>query len=192
MSTATAPRTDVTEGGGRHHFTVEEYFALSKLGLLPERTELIEGDIYDMSAHSPRHRKVVNIVTDNLKAALQGKATIFAQSTLAFEGWSPEPDVMVLKYDPDQYGDRQPTTDETLLIVEVADTTLAKDKGLKLRNYAWQGVREYWVVNLLEDVLEVYRHPRGEEYGERATYTFQDEVAPLAFPNVKRAWVEGA
>jgi Uma2 family endonuclease len=124
----------------RHRFSVEEYFALSKLGILPEGTELIEGDIYDMSAHFPRHRAMVDILVDSFKEVLRGKATIFSQSTLAFEGWSPEPDLMVLKHDPGRYRARQPTPDEIYLIVEVSDTTLAKDKGIKLRSYAKEGI----------------------------------------------------
>lgn len=174
----------------RHKFSVADYFALSELGLLSEATELIEGDIYDMTAHSPRHRKCVNVVADAFKAVFNKRATIFAQSTLAFEGWSPEPDVMLLAYDPKQYGDRQPSTAETLLIVEVSDTTLAKDKGIKLRSYARQGIRDYWIVNLVENVVEVYRRPRGEEYGEKKTYGFGDAFAPLAFPEDARVWLE--
>ncbi|CAN5842449.1 Uma2 family endonuclease [soil metagenome] len=174
----------------RHKFSVADYFALSELGLLSESTELIEGDIYDMTAHSPRHRAFVDIVVDNFKTALKGRATIFAQSTLAFEGWSPEPDLMVLKFDSKRYRDRQPSTEETLLIVEVSDTTLAKDKGIKLRSYALQGVQEYWIVNLVDDVIEVYREPLGAEYSEKKTYGFRDAFAPLAFPDDKRVWLE--
>ena len=174
----------------RHKFSVADYFTLSELGLLSEATELLEGDIYEMTAHSPRHRKCVNIIADAFKTVLRERATVFAQSTLAFEGWSPEPDVMLLAYDPDQYGDRQPTTEETLLIVEVSDTTLAKDKGIKLRSYARQGVQDYWIVNLVENLTEVYRKPLGEEYGEKRTYAFSDAVAPLAFPDDERVWLE--
>ncbi len=174
----------------RHKFSVADYFTLSELGLLGEATELLEGDIYEMTAHSPRHRAFVDIVADNFKTTFRGRATVFAQSTLAFEGWSPEPDVMLLKHDPKRYRDRQPTTDETLLIVEVSDTTLAKDKGIKLRSYARQGVRDYWIVNLVENLTEVYRKPLGEEYGEKRTYGFGDPVAPLAFPDDERVWLE--
>ena len=169
--------------------SVEAYFILSEQNLLPERSELLEGDIYEMTAHSSRHRAIVNIFLDNLKDTLRGRATVFGQSTLAFEGWSPEPDLMVLSYDPEMYADRQPETDEILLIAEVSDTTLAKDKGIKLRSFARQGVQEYWIVNLVEDVLETYRDPRGEEYGEKVTYAFDVEVAPLAFPEDKRKWL---
>jgi hypothetical protein len=84
----TTPTLHHDEADARHRFSVEEYFALSKLGILSERTELIEGDIYDMSAHSPRHRGFVDILVDNFKEAFRGSATIFSQSTLAFEGWS--------------------------------------------------------------------------------------------------------
>jgi Uma2 family endonuclease len=173
----------------RHRFTVAEYFALAEQGLLPERCELIEGDIYDVSPQSPRHRAVVKIVAENLTRTFQDRATVFAQSTLALSGWSPEPDVMVLKHDPKLYSDRQPRPDEIFLIVEVADATLAKDKGLKLRNYAREGIREYWVVNLVDETIEVYREPRGDEYAFKSTHGFDEPIAPLAFPDERCRWL---
>lgn len=174
----------------RHRFTVEEYLALSRAGVLPERTELIEGDIYDMMTHSPRHRAMVKVMTDNFTETLRRKATVFAQSALAFEGWSPKPDVMMLEYRPDLYENRQPTTEETLLIVEVSDTTLFKDRAIKLRNYAAQEISEYWLVNLVEDVLECYRYPRGQEYADKTTLPLDARIAPLAFPDDAHVWTE--
>jgi Uma2 family endonuclease len=197
----TTPTLHHHETDARHRFSVEEYFALSRLGILPDRTELIEGDIYDMSAHSPRHQAFVDILVDNFKEAHRGRATIFSQSTLAFEGWSPEPDLMVLEYDPDRYRDlcpsgaacfgyRQPTPDEIHLIIEVSDTTLAKDRGIKLRNYAKEGIREYWIVNLVDDVIEVFLRPRGEGVDTKTTYGLYEAIAPLAFPDIRRVWLE--
>ena len=174
----------------RHRFTVDEYFTLARHGLLPERSELIEGDIYDVSPHSSRHRAVVDVLLENFKAFAQGRATVFGQSTVAFESWSPEPDVMILKHDPDRYRDRQPAVEEIHAIIEVADATLAKDKGLKLRNYARERVREYWVVNLIDDVIAVYREPRGEEYAIKSTHTFDEPLALLDFPQEPRRWLE--
>jgi Uma2 family endonuclease len=189
VSTPAKERIDIDEVKGRHRFTVEEYFALSELGIL-ERTELIEGDIYDMSAHSSRHRAVVKMVADALTTVLRDRATVFVQSTLAFEGWGPEPDVMVLRHDPHLYLDRQPAPDEIYLIIEVADTTLAKDKGIKLRNYAKEGIPEYWVINFVDSFIEVYRQPRGEDFDEKTTHTFDEPIAPSAFPDIRRSWLK--
>ena len=174
----------------RHRFTVAEYLALAELGLLSERSELIEGDIFDMSAHSPRHRQIVRRVRRKLEAVLNERALVFGQSTLAFEGWSPEPDVMALAPDESEYNDRQPTTGEIFVLIEVADTTLAKDKGIKLRSYARQGVSDYWVVNLKADATEVYRDPHGDEYASKVTYRFGEAFAPLAFPDELHVWLE--
>ena len=174
----------------RHHFTVEEYFALAERGVLAERTELIGGDIYDVSPHSPRHRALTDIVLENFKLVLRGRATVFGQSTLAFEGWSPEPDITVLEFDAERYLERQPTPAEIHLIIEVSDATLARDRGVKLRSYAQQGIREYWIVNLVENILEVYTEPQDERYLEHLTYTFEDALAPAAFPEEVRAWLQ--
>ena len=173
----TRPDTDT-----RHRFTVAEYFTLAELGLLPERSELIEGDIFDVSAHSPRHRQIVRRVRRKLEAVLNERALVFGQSTLAFEGWSPEPDVMVLAPDESEYSDRQPTTGEIFVLIEVADTTLAKDKGIKLRSYARQGVSDYWVVNLKADATEVYRDPHGDEYASKVTHRFGEGVRAARVP----------
>ena len=183
----TCPDTDT-----RHRFSVAEYFTLAEQGLLPERSELIEGDIYDVSAHSPKHRQLVRRVRRKLEAILGERVLVFGQSSLAFEGWSPEPDVMVLAPDPGEYGDRHPRTEEILTLIEVADTTLAKDKGIKLRSYARQGIVDYWVVNVRAEVTEVYRRPHGDEYASKTTYRFDEAFAPLAFPDESHVWLAGA
>lgn len=135
---------------------------------------------------------MVDTLLDNFKNSLRDQATVFGQSTLAFEGWSPEPDVMILHFDPKKYHDRQPTPEEIHLIIEVSDTTLAKDKGVKLRHYAREGIQEYWIVNLPNEVIETYRDPRGEEYDTKHTHRFAEAIAPLAFPDVQERWLEVA
>ena len=89
---------------------------------------------------------------------------------------------MMLEYRPDLYENRQPTAEETLLIAEVSDTTLLKDRTIKLRNYAAQGIREYWLVNLVKDVLECYRYPRGQEYADKTTLPLDARIALWPFP----------
>ena len=173
----------------RHKFTVEEYFFLAETGVLGESTELIGGDIYDRTPHSPRHRKYVRNIDRNFLKVFANRATVFAQSTVAFEGWSPEPDVMLLYLDDKEYEDRQPKAEEIHLLVEVSETTLKKDQSLKLENYARQGIKEYWIVNLVEDVTEVYRNPRGDGYDTKLTFRFGEIIAPLDFPEDEVDWL---
>lgn len=92
----------------------------------------------------------------------------------------PEPDVVVVRGDPAQYPDAPPGPSDVALIVEVADTTLHRDQTTKKRLYAQAGMTIYWIVNLVEQRIEVYREPSGPElqpdYRQRQCYGLGDEV----------------
>jgi Uma2 family endonuclease len=68
-------------------------------------------------------------------------------------------------------------------VIEVADTTLAEDRGEKTLLYAEAGIPEYWIVNLVDDCVEVHRNPQGGHYQSRIVYHPGDEMRPLPFPN---------
>jgi Uma2 family endonuclease len=99
----------------------------------------------------------------------------------------PEPDVAIIAGNVRDYVDAHPTT--ATLIVEVADTSLAYDRTIKASLYARAGVADYWIVNLIERQLEVYRRPTrdaaqpyGFGYAEMTVYTAAERVTPLALP----------
>ena len=92
----------------------------------------------------------------------------------------PEPDIAVVVGVPRDYRDAHPTT--AVLVVEVSDATLALDRQRKKTVYARRGIKEYWVLNLLEARLEVYRDPKGEDYQDVRSLTGSDKVSPLACP----------
>jgi Uma2 family endonuclease len=96
----------------------------------------------------------------------------------------PQPDIALLKPRPDFYRDAHPRPSDVLLLVEVADTTVGYDRLRKLPLYARAGIDEYWIVNLPDAVIEVYRVPSGEGYRETLEFRSGDSVAPEAFPDV--------
>jgi Uma2 family endonuclease len=137
------------------HYSVAQYFALADAGLLTpdERVELIAGMIVAMSPQSPRHASCVYRLTQALRKVLPPETVVRTQMPfIAGVNSVPEPDVSVVAGAIDDYDRVHPTS--ALLVVEVAETTVAQDRLTKSRIYAAAGVSEYWVVNLRADVVE--------------------------------------
>ena len=146
------------------------------------RVELLDGYILAMPVQSPRHVIAVDQTRDTLAAIFHDQFCVRAQSPFALDDFSaPEPDVAVVPGQRRDYATEHPT--RAVLLVEVSDATLAKDRGRKLRAYARNGVPEYWIVNLQETQLEVYRDPQGETYGSSLVFRTGQTVATLAKPD---------
>jgi len=169
-------------------WTREEYEHLVARGVFRpgERAELIDGEILTMTPQGSAHATAVCLVEDALRAAFGPGYIVRAQLPLALDPTSePEPDVAVVRGSPRDYRDAHPTT--ALLVIEVADTTLAFDRDWKGSLYARAGVADYWIVNLTDRLLEVYRDPApvasakyGCEYRSVQRLGPSDSVRPLA------------
>lgn len=96
----------------------------------------------------------------------------------------PKPDIVILRPREDFYASTEPSPEHALLVVEIADTTLAMDRKRKLLHYAQTGVGEYWVEDLKHDLLHIYRSPAGDYYKTCLTFRRGDSISPLAFPDV--------
>lgn len=103
------------------------------------------------------------------------------------DGTEPEPDVLVVPGQWQDYEDHHPTPPEVCLLVEVSDATLRKDRGEKVHTYARAGIADYWIVNLVNRQLEVYRDPAPMNggYGYKTVQTLfdGDSIAPLSAPS---------
>jgi Uma2 family endonuclease len=159
-----------------------EYERMVELGLFEdERVELLAGQLIEMSPQGEPHAFVVAELGAQLTVALVGRARVRQHSPLALSDDSvPEPDIAVVPLDSD--GSRRP--DWAHLVVEVSDSSLRKDRDAKGPLYAAAGIPEYWIVNLVDGVLEVYTDPTPSGYQARETYGRDAEVAPRAFPDV--------
>lgn len=167
-------------------FTVEEYHRLGEVGILGEddRVELIEGELVMNSPISSRHAACVDVHTVLLVPRCQGRAIVRVQSPLRLgEHSEPGPDVMLLRPRADYYREAHPGPEDVHLVIEVSETSLAYDREVKLPLYARFGLPEGWLINLVENQIEVYWNPQGGAYAQRAVYT-QGTVAPQAFPDV--------
>jgi len=162
-----------------HHWTREQYEQMIEAGILDEddHVELIEGEIVTMSPRKGPHSTAVMLLLDALRAAYPKGFIVRPQLPLALDPDSePEPDIAVVSGQPRDYRDAHPTT--AILLVEVADTTLAQDRTQKVRLYARHGIPEYWILNVVDECLEVYRNPAGDTYQTKITLRRGDTVAP--------------
>ena len=149
-----------------HLFTVEEYHRMAEAGLFEgQRVELIHGKIVDMSPSKSKHASMIVKLTNILSKLLSNKYLISVQNPLPIDGYSePEPDLMILNFKDDFYAEAHPTAKDTLLLIEVADSSLEKDQKVKLPLYAGAGIPEVWIVNLQDHQLEQYREPSEKNY----------------------------
>ncbi|HEY6727854.1 MAG TPA: Uma2 family endonuclease [Polyangiaceae bacterium] len=159
-----------------------EYDKLAALGAFEdERLELLEGALVEMSPIGPPHSSTVDKLTMLFAPALVGRAIVRVQGPFAAENISePEPDLMVMPLG--DYTSGHP--EQALLVIEVSESSLRKDRGIKQRIYARNGARDYWIVNLVERVVEVYREPQAERYTLVQRFAPGDSVTPLAFPDL--------
>ena len=170
----------------RYRFRVEE-FERAFQGV--PHVELLRGEVYQMSPIGPKHVHKVAQLDARLQETLRGKAVVLVQSPLRLsEDSEPEPDLMVLRPPLDRYREKLPTPEDVLLLVEVADTSLEFDREVKLPLYAEAGIPEVWLVNLKENLLEVYREPRGGRYREIRLLSPEEEVSPTLLPQVSLRW----
>jgi Uma2 family endonuclease len=159
-----------------------EYARLVDLGCFDEeRVELLYGMVVRMSAKGPVHDAVIQRLNEILVLALQGRAAVRIQSAFAATDASqPEPDVAVVP--PGDYDDGHPS--EAWLIVEVADTSLLRDRG-KARLYAEAGVNEYWLVDIQHGLVEVHTDIVDAVYTRVTPYRPGDSIRPQRFPDVE-------
>lgn len=165
-------------------FTVSEYYAMVRAGILGanDRVELIRGQVIPMSPIGSRHASCVDNLAELFISQVRPHASVRIQNPIRLSAHSePQPDLALLERK-QVYASRHPRPDEVLLVVEVADTTLDFDRQVKIPLYADAGLCEYWIVNLAEACLEVYRRPGPGGYAETTMLQRGDEVAILALP----------
>jgi len=158
-----------------------EYDCMIALGLFKdERVELLRGVLVKLPPQLPPHASTIQKLTPILMAQLQGRFALSIRSPLALSDDSePEPDVAVVPLG--DYDAQHPTT--ALLVIEVSDSTLRKDRG-KAALYASAGIGEYWIVNLGARTVEVYTSPDGDRYAEVRTLRPGDVLRPTALSEV--------
>jgi len=157
------PLMDDTLQPGR--VTAKAYFAMAECGILApdDRVELLAGLIVAMSPHSPGHDATIDRINRALQRALGPEVLIRIQSSFPVSDSSvPEPDISVVPGAPEDYFEAHPT--RAHLIVEVAHSSVPQDRLTKAPIYARAGVPTYWLVNLRDRCVEVFRDPEDGKY----------------------------
>jgi Uma2 family endonuclease len=171
----------------RHLFTVDDYYRMSEIGVLPpdQRTELIDGEIYDMPSIGPGHAASVEQIADLFRSLLGQTASVRSQNPvrLSLRG-EPQPDIAIIRRRDDYYRSGHPTPEDVLLIVEVADSTLTYDRKTKAPLYARAGITEYWIVDLNHREIIMHRDPERSRYRAMRAFKAGESIVPLAFPDV--------
>ena len=169
-----------------YRFNVGEYYQMAEAGIFNEddRVELLEGEVVEMAPIDSRHAGCVNRLTMVFAERLEGQAIVAVQNPVRLSEHSePQPDFALLRPRPDAYGSGHPGPEDVMLLVEVADTTAAWDRGQKLPLYAAAGVAELWLIDLSAAVVEVCRRPEGVAYLDIRLVGPDDRLAPEAFPD---------
>lgn len=168
-------------------FNVDEYYRMAEIGVIPDRrTELINGEVIEMSPMGARHASAVGRITEFMVPLLKGKAHLRPQLPLRLNDYNePQPDLCFVRPRRDYYGSKHPGSADTLLAIEVSDSSLRYDRDVKSEVYAASRVPEFWVVDLPGDVLLIFRDPSRGAYKTSLTVKRGESVAALAFPEIE-------
>lgn len=169
----------------KRRFDADEYQRMGRAGILTEddRVELINGEIITMTPIGPRHNAAVNRATRALVGAVGTQAIVQVQGSVRFDLSSePQPDLVLLRPEPDFYASRLPGAADILLIIEIAESSIDYDREVKSRLYATAGVREYWLVDLGAGIVTRASAPSGGAFLQHQLYRPGESIAPDALP----------
>jgi Uma2 family endonuclease len=159
---------------------VDQYRQMVHFGILTENdpVELLEGWIIEKMPRNPPHRAVSKLIRNALEQIVPPGWSVDTQEPIVLQDSELEPDITVIRGNSQDYLERHPGWEDVALVVEIADVSLERDRTVKKRIYARAGIPFYWIVNLIEQQIEVYTQPLS--LGGEATYKHrQDYVAPM-------------
>jgi Uma2 family endonuclease len=169
--------------------SLDEYDRIIQTGVFGgpnrRRIELIHGELREISPIGPEHEETVDILNEwSMSNTLRAKVRVRVQNSIGLPELesAPEPDIAWVARR--SYARRRPHANDVLLVIEVSDSSLSYDLGEKAELYAVAGVSDYWVVDLVNERVEVLRSPDQGKYRERVAYHDGDVIHPLAFPQL--------
>ncbi len=172
----------------KHLTDIAEWHRMGEAGIFPPEShlELIEGEILHMAPIGFNHAGHVNRLNSFLTLLTHGQAIPSVQNPVQLGDLSePQPDFLLLRPEPSFYSSRHPDAADVILLVEVSDSTLRFDRQQKLRLYASHNIPEYWIVNLIDNCLEVYRQPQDGDYLYKSVLTKADSLSLVALPELE-------
>jgi Uma2 family endonuclease len=153
-----------------YRFTVDEFERIAD-SLDNDQVELIDGYIVGRGAMKPSHVLASELLKGHIQPLLPRGRFLREDKPIRIPDFDePRPDLAVVRGDPMLYAYRHPGPGDVSLLVEVSDSTLARDRGEKWINYARSGIPVYWIVNLVDHQVEVFTDPTAAGYGSRVVY----------------------
>ena len=171
-----------------YRFTAEEYHRMGEVGILPPdvRVELVGGEIKRMPPIHPPHASIVNRLNAVLAAKLQGQSVVAIQNPIQLDDYNePQPDVSVLRFRDDYYGNQHPTPVDVLLVIEVADSSLSYDRDEKMPLYGRAGIPEAWLVDVQSGTITVFTEPQASGYGQQRMMSRGDEIVSVSVEGLR-------
>lgn len=184
MTTTALPAQTFTPT--RRRFTVEEYCAMAEAGILAEdeRVELLDGEIFVMPPIGEPHEFGTDLFNRELTHRLYDRALVRVQNSIRLNDYGlPEPDIAIVRFRNDYHRNR-PTPADVLLVIEVADSSLRRDRELKLPHYAAAGIPEVWIANVPARQVEAFHDPVDGVYQSSRIVPTDGQISPIAFPDV--------
>jgi Uma2 family endonuclease len=166
----------------RRRFDVAEFTRMTEAGVFSarERLELIDGELFEMPTPGPRHSGRVDRLAELLFARCQGRCIVRVQNPLQLDQDNLYlPDLVLARRVDDFYESRYPGPDDVLLAIEVADSSLYRDRTVKLPVYASRGVPRLWIVDLGHRCVHEYAGLVGKTYRSRRRCTGSTELGIL-------------
>lgn len=163
-------------------WTTHDYHRMIEAGILDDRhVELLNGEIIEMAPEGTPHASLSSKGADHLRDLLGKRVKIREGKPITLSDKSePEPDIAVVQPSEDEYFENHPYPENVFWLIEFSNSSLEKDMEVKRKAYAASGIREYWVVNLKQMELVVFRSPSNGDYQEKATLA-EGTIRPLAF-----------
>lgn len=180
------PPVPVDRPPSRWKFTGDDLIRMGEAGILPAngRFELLDGEVYELMPPGPEHAFLVDALAELLSPVARrcgGWCRIQNPIRLG-EGFDPQSDLAVIRGRPADFRRRFPGPGDTLLTIEVADSSLGHDRTVKLPAYAAAGLAEVWILNIPDRHLELYRSPGPDGYGEGLLLVPGETISPLFAP----------
>ena len=172
----------------KHRVSVTEYYAMVGTGELSEndRVELIEGEVLEMSPIGVRHTGCIRQLIILLSRGNGVDFILDVQNPIRLDDHSePEPDISVLRLRPDRYINSQPTAADVLLLIEVADSSILYDRNVKIPLYSRMRIPEVWLVNLINDTIEVCTQPVDDSYQTKVVFGRGEIVVSPTLPMIQ-------
>jgi Uma2 family endonuclease len=185
--TPIVPKTHIN-GSNRRLISVAEYDRMTELGFFDdgEKVELLNGEIIEIMAKVTKHTSATSRINRFLIKIFDEKAIVRVQDPIVLDNFSePEPDVVLAKWNENEYLDRHPKPEDVYLVMEISDTTLYQDRETKSLAYARAGIAQYLLLNVNDQTIEDYREPNFDGYEFKKTHRIGGKFNLVAFPEIE-------